>query len=319
MPDRSLPSVSVVIPTKGRPDLLERCLAAVLADQAASEVVVVVDGADPETERLLERLAGRDSRLRATRTPEEPAELHRVQRGRDHGVGLASSELVLSMDDDVVAGAGLVGGHARAHADRDDLVIVGYMPVVTERRWPRSSAQIKTYAGAYEEICDQFEADPSSILCQLWGGNVSVRRHRWLEAIKRPRVPSYLDDKEIGLLFLDDGLQAAFDRSLRADHFYERTLRGLVERAEKNYVAQADLRSAHSEAGRFYHPDESPRLHLRVLAAISRPAAGWFAVKWILIALISLMAVLRIRVLEEKGEAVLSWLAWERTAERHGG
>jgi glycosyltransferase involved in cell wall biosynthesis len=310
------PTVSVVIPTRGRPDLLERSLRSVLADEATAETIVVVDGSDPETEEFLDRMAQRDPRVRRTSTPPEPAELHRVQRGRDHGVELASSEVVLSMDDDVVAHPGLVGGHARAQAGRDDLVVVGYMPVVTPRRWPHIHSPVSYYAEAYEALCEEFAADPDSILRQLWGGNVSVRRSRWLQAIRQPRVASYLDDKEIGLLFLRDGLRGVFDPNLRADHFYERSLRGTVERAEKNYVAQADLRAAHPELLGAFSPGPPPGPHMRVLRWLSRSSVGWFAIKWALIALTAAAAALRLSAIEDKGTVALSWLAWERAARR---
>jgi glycosyltransferase involved in cell wall biosynthesis len=316
-PEPVLPTVSVVVPTRDRADLLERCLEAVLADEATSEVMVVVDGSDPRTDGLLGRLAERDQRVRVTRTPEEPASLHRVQRGRDHGVGLARSDVVLSIDDDVVAEPGLVAGHARAHVGRDDLVVVGYMPVVTPRRWPGSHAQIDEYAGAYEELCEQFAADSSSILPQLWGGNVSVHRRRWLEAIQQnPRIGSYLDDKELGLHFQQMGLQGKFDPGLRADHFYERSLRGMVERAERNCIAQADLRATFPAARSHFVPGPPPRAHLRLLRAISRSAVGWFAVRWGLIGLSSAAAALRISPLESKTTVALSWLAFDRTANR---
>jgi hypothetical protein len=278
---------------------------------------VVVDGGDPNTEGLLGRLAARDPRLRITRTPDEPAALHRVQRGRDHGVGIASGEVVLSMDDDVVAGPGLVSGHARAHAGRDDLVVVGYMPVVTPRRWPHSHAQITEYAGAYEELCEQFAADPSSILPQLWGGNFSVRRRHWLEAIQQtPRLGSYLDDKELGLHFQQMGLAGEFHPELRAEHYYERTLRGMVERAERNCIAQADLRAAFPAARSHFVPGPPPRAELRLLRAISRSALGWFVVRWGLIGLSSAAAALRVAAVESKATVALSWLAFDRTANR---
>src|SRR5438552_18910900 len=57
------PTVSVVIPTKNRPDLLRNALDSVLAQTFADyEIIVVVDGPDPATEELLR--AEPDPRLR---------------------------------------------------------------------------------------------------------------------------------------------------------------------------------------------------------------------------------------------------------------
>jgi glycosyltransferase involved in cell wall biosynthesis len=327
-----MPSVSIVMPTRDRPDLLARSLAAVLEDEATSEVIVVMDGDDPEVRRLLERMSSEDRRVRVASVPDEPAGLGRVQRGRDHGVELAGSDVVLAMDDDVVAHPGMVSGHAARHADRDDIVVVGYMPVVSPRRWPRSHAPVQEYAEAYETICRAYAAEPDSILRQLWGGNVSVRRSHWLQAIQRPRVTSsldegaWLDDKELGLLLRKEGLEAVFDPNLRADHWYERSLRGLVVRAEKNCLGQAQLRAVHPEANvevvdsrgepaetESEHAGQNPAL--RALGTVARTRTGWFVVRWGLIAITSAAAALRISPIERKGTVALSALAWQR-AER---
>ena len=53
-------TVSVVIPTRGRPALVCRAVRSALAQtHGAMEVVVVVDGPDAETERALEGLDAR--------------------------------------------------------------------------------------------------------------------------------------------------------------------------------------------------------------------------------------------------------------------
>jgi glycosyltransferase involved in cell wall biosynthesis len=309
-----LPSVAVVVPTRDRADLLARSLDAVLADEATTEAVVVVDGSDPETAELLGRLAQSDKRVRITSTPAEPAELGRVQRARDHGVSLADSEVVLSMDDDVVAEPGLVSGHARHHLGTENLVVVGYMPVATPRRWPRTHAQILHYAEAYEHTVHSYAEDRELILRNLWGGNFSLRRADWLRVIDGPRLNSYLDDKELGLRLLRQGLSGEFDSSLRAEHFYERSLRGLVERDRKNAIAQTELRAAfpEGEASVFDAAPSDPAMQF--LIRLSSWAPSWFVVKWGLIALTSAAAALRIAPLERRGVTALSMLAWTRTA-----
>lgn len=64
--------VSVVVPTYRRPELLCRCLAALLSqdlDPSAYEVIVVDDGASEETRRLVESLNGRASTLPGRASP----------------------------------------------------------------------------------------------------------------------------------------------------------------------------------------------------------------------------------------------------------
>ena len=197
----ALPTVSVVIPTSGRREILSEAIAAVLADPGASEVLIVLDessGATAEGDRLMERLAAIDPRVRTMRTPTGDQDLLSLQVARDAGTELAASEVVLSLDDDVILEPGAVSGHARLHAQAEGQVVVGYMPVVSSERWPRSSATIRFYSEAYEYTCDRYEADPGVILRQMWCGNVSVRRSDWLRAIRRPRLKCQgHDDQEL--------------------------------------------------------------------------------------------------------------------------
>jgi hypothetical protein len=309
-----LPTVSAMFLTRGRAQLLERALCAVLDDPATSEVVVVVDGDDPPTDDLLEGMARADSRLRVTRMPSPGTEgLDATQRGREHGTRLSDSDVVLALDDDVIAAPGLVRGHARWHARRDDAVVVGYMPVVTPHRWPWSHAPIRFYADAYEAHCEEYRSRPDSILHNLWGGNISLRRGRWLEVTGGGRVPCYLDDKEFGLLCLRHGLVGVFDPALRGDHWYQRSLRGFIERAEKTPAAERQLRRAYPDL-----LDPEPRVRLRIpvrlLIWLARPSIGWNAVRWSLIAAISVAAALRLRPLEDAGAR----LAWRVATERSG-
>jgi hypothetical protein len=309
-----LPSVTVMFITRGRAQLVRRALSAVLEDHATAEAIVVVDGDDPITTDVLGRLAVEDARIKVTHTPPGPDHLDSMQRGRDHGAKLAASDVVLSLDDDVVARPGMVSGHAERHVGDDDrLLVVGYMPVAARPRWPRSYAPIRFYSESYEEHCEQYAADPSYILKHLWGGNFSLRRADWLAAIGAGRVRCYHEDKEFGLLLARQGYRAVFDRDLRGDHWYDRDLRGFVQRAEKTVPAQAQLRAAYADVIEDAPWEDLPQHPvLRVLLRLSRPAAGWFGVRWSLISLASLAAALHLRRLENRSAEILWRIASER-------
>jgi glycosyltransferase involved in cell wall biosynthesis len=93
--DGQTADVCVVIPTRGRPQLLMRAVDSALAQSLApSEVLVVVDGPDPETEDQVE--AHPDPRVRLLRLP--------VNRGaagaRNAGVRAARSAWIAFLDDD---------------------------------------------------------------------------------------------------------------------------------------------------------------------------------------------------------------------------
>jgi hypothetical protein len=314
MPD-SLPTVSIMFLTMDRPLLIERALSAALEDPATTEAIVVIDGNDAETRDVLTRMAREDPRVRLTDMPPMGRDrLDNMQRGRDHGASLASSDVVLAMDDDVVAHPGLVSGHARLHAEVDDrVVVVGYMPVVTPPHWPRSYAPIRFYAESYEAHCEEYVSDPGSMLQKLWGGNLSLRRSHWLEAIEQGRARCYHEDKEFGLLLWRQGFRAEFDRSLRGDHWYERTLRGFVQRAQKSVLAHVELRAAYPELVEPGEPWERRRTR-DILLALTGPSAGWFVVRWGLITATTLAGALRLRKLEDFGARALWRVAWERAA-----
>lgn len=307
------PSIAVVMPTGAdRPVILE-ALRAVLGDPGTAEAIVVVAAADPaaaeagEPLRAVRAWAETEPRLRVITPPDDVEGLWRVQRARDEGVEAARTDVVLSLDDDVVLDPGVVSGHAAAHRDADDLVVVGYMPVATNQRWPRGNATIRFYAQSYEGHCRLYEEDPEEILKALWGGNVSVRRDRWLKAVERPRTSAWgHDDQELGLLFLREGMRGAFDRSLHGRHYYRRSLAGFVERAEKSPEGQAALRAA--------NPDllpEPPRERGRrdtlagPILALSRLPFVWALIRGALEAAMATAGVLR---LDKLGDALGRYL-----------
>ncbi|HEY0278594.1 MAG TPA: glycosyltransferase family 2 protein [Solirubrobacterales bacterium] len=315
--------VSVVILTGGGRLILDRTLDSVLADPGTAEVVIVLDAQYAVGDTAAARVAAikarsqGDQRLRVVPLPADDGKgLWRVQRGRDAGVEAARSEVVLMLDDDVVLHPGVVAGHACGHAEEANLVLIGYMPVATHYRWPRTDATVRVYSDSYEHQCNEYERNPESMLKGLWGGNVSVRRADWLRAIQRPRIAAWgHDDQEVGLLFLREGLQARFDRSLRGDHYYERSLSRLVERAEKSPPAQVQLSAA--------NPDllEAPvRRHVPwTLVRALRSPLVWGVVRGALEIGIALTGALRLGAAGKAGAGVLWTLARARAEDAGRG
>ena len=239
-----LPSVSVVVTTYNRRALLPRVVEPLLADPATTELIVVVDGCDDGSLQLLEELAIRDRRLRPVFV-----ENRGRSRARQAGVELAEGEVILLVDDDVVASTGLVSGHARHHARAEDLVVVGYMPVETPPRRSPGDFATYLYADSYDRFCAWYESDPGRVLLQLWGGNVSLRKANCL------RVPlhserfaqSFHEDQDFGIRCLRAGLRGTFDRSLLAHHVYRRDLDGFVRDAREEGAGRALVRRLHAD------------------------------------------------------------------------
>lgn len=89
------PLVSVVIPTRGRPELLRRAIASAFAQTYQNlEVVVVVDGPDVQTEEALRAL--KDERIRAQILPQNVG----GAEARNIGVRASRGQWIAFLDDD---------------------------------------------------------------------------------------------------------------------------------------------------------------------------------------------------------------------------
>lgn len=241
---RRLPTVSVVMPTYNRRDGLATVLTPLLADETAHEIVVVVDGSRDGSLEEVERLAAGDPRV-------IPVWQENAGEGaaRQAGVERATGDVVLLLDDDVEAEPGLVAGHARRHAERDDLVVLGYMPPVPPEPGDPDAFSTLLYAEAYEGRCASYEAEQDLILRHLWAGNVSLRRSTALEVgIGSDEYDErYHPDREFGLRLLADGRQGVFDRALRARHHYRRPLDAFVKDARSQGAGWTLVSRLHGE------------------------------------------------------------------------
>jgi len=214
-----LPTASVVMPTHGRSALLHTVLEPLLADGAATEIVVVADG-DDDAHRIASEIAEREPRLVAVATP-GVGENGARQAGVEHATG----DVVVLLDDDVLAHDGLVAGHADAHAGEEALVVLGYMPVAPGAH----GIPEELYALTYEATVAAYERDPDAILRNCWAGNLSLRRADALRVgLADPAYDaSYNADRDLGLRCERAGLTGRFRRELRATHLYRRSLRDL--------------------------------------------------------------------------------------------
>ncbi|MFP5070401.1 glycosyltransferase family 2 protein [Pseudonocardia nantongensis] len=108
--------LTVVIATRGRPESVRRCLAAVLAGDHPAVTVLVVDN-DPPDDRTREVLAGvGDPRARYVREPRRGASV-----GRNRGLAEAQTEIVAFTDDDTEPDPGWASRIAGAFADDPQL------------------------------------------------------------------------------------------------------------------------------------------------------------------------------------------------------
>jgi hypothetical protein len=114
--------------------------------------------------------------------------------------------------------------------------VVGYVEMdLPPRRRPGDFTRYK-YAKAYEADCASYERDPATILNNLWGGFISMRRSDYLRVMGDVEefVDGYHYDLDFGARCIEQGLDAVFDRSLRARHLYERDRAGFLRDARSS-------------------------------------------------------------------------------------
>ena len=244
-----LPEVSVVVASYNRRLRLPALVEAVLADEAASELIVVVDGCDDGSIEFLQQVAADEPRLRPIRVS------HRGHLAcLDAGVRMASSRVVLLLDDDVLPHEGLVSSHAAWHCAKSGLVVMGYMPVRLPKHRRHGDVGTYVYAGEYEMHCSRIERGELAVLDGLWAGNVSMSREVCLAVgLQSEKFPLfYHSDMDLGLRLKAAGLEGVFSRSLVASHLHERSTAAFLRDAIAQGAGDALVHQVHeSEIGSF--------------------------------------------------------------------
>jgi GT2 family glycosyltransferase len=214
---------SVIVPTYNRPEVLEECVRALVAqapDTPAYEVIVVDDGSRMEMGARLEALAGAAGRVRYVR--------HDTNRGRsatrNTGIGLAQGEIVLLVDDDVIVGPRYVAAHLAAHQAAGD----GHVVVIGNLSFPPDVVQRSNYARylqsrylGYRRPGDRHGIDPANLHPRfLISAVASMRR----EDLRRytpfdPAMRSYgCEDSVAGRRLTEHGIRIVFAPEATAIH-----------------------------------------------------------------------------------------------------
>jgi GT2 family glycosyltransferase len=258
--------ISVVIPTYQRRESARRTVERLLQDRRTPlEVVVVDDGSTDGTWHMLDAIAARDPRLVALRQPNGGK-----QSATRRAVQAARGRVLLFLDDDVLPEPGLVAGHLAAHAQQEDLVVVGYMPTTVPLPATGRAFATVLYAREYEGRCEAYERDPDDILQHLWMGNVSISRSAYDRAlaVDRTGFPHRHEDRDIGLLCAESGLRGRFDRSLRASHQHSRTVEQFVKDCRQQGAGMVELERRHPETAVFDLDDISSGLPTAAAAVV---------------------------------------------------
>lgn len=237
--DDALSPLSVVVTTYGRECSVEPVLRAVLADPAATEVVVVCDASPDATPQLLRRMSAAEPRLRPLLLEQNVGQ----PRARWRGVQAASHERVLSLDDDVLVAPGCITGHARGAAAGG--VLVGYMPTPRLPAWQSPSTY--QYAENYETRCREWEAG-AEVLQGMWAGNFSFDRSDFLRATDGFDFNvEYHEDRDLGLRLAALGLTGRFDRDLASTHQFVRSFAASLRDSYRAGIGATKVGATHGD------------------------------------------------------------------------
>jgi hypothetical protein len=210
----------VVAPTYRRRHGLPRFVEPLLREPELHELVMAVDGSEDGSVEWLEERRRDDGRIVVLDLPNRGA-----GPTRQAGIEAATGEVVLLLDDDVIAGPRLVAGHRRHHAELGPKLVQGYMPNDWPALPPGRRGIAYVYRRAYEQHCEQYRRDPRFVLRGFWGGNFSMPREELLRVgIEGLAVKRGQDDREFGLRCAKAGIRPVFDPALVGEHLYERDL-----------------------------------------------------------------------------------------------
>jgi glycosyltransferase involved in cell wall biosynthesis len=232
--------VSVVIPTRRPWDEWSRSIPLLTSDPVVSEIIVVDDRAG-NVECWSVRYA--DARVRVVRGGRAGP-----SAARQAGLEATAGDIVLLLDDDVIPSPGLATAHARRHRV-PSLVVVGYMPVPDPPGSKTEPVTRMLYRHEYAARIETYERDHTMILRHLWSGNVSMRREDAMRVgLASPTFRGRRhEDRELGLRCLAAGMAGVFDRSLLADHDYERSTEVFLEDARAQGAERVALHRLHAD------------------------------------------------------------------------
>jgi GT2 family glycosyltransferase len=223
----STPSISVVIPTYNRVDRWPAVLRGLSSQTLAAgdfEVVVVSDGSTDGTDEFLADVTTPFELVFDSQNNAGPA------AARNRGVELARSQLILFVDDDIVATSSLIERHlVHHHRTDDDLAVIGPMlspPGVTLSppiRWEQ--------AMLYKQYDAMTRGDYAAGYRQFFTGNASVRRASVQDAGGFDLRFRRNEDVELAYRMSQRGTRFVFDPDAAAHHYAERSFRAWLRNA----------------------------------------------------------------------------------------
>lgn len=263
--------LDVVIATYNRPAALRRCLGALAVQTVLPARVIVVDDHSPEplTAATVGDVAPLAVELLSMPDNGGPA------RARNAGVAASDADVVLFVDDDVVADMRLVERHVAAHEQAAHLAVIGPLAAPADwrptpwNRWEAATLKVeydRMQRGIYRPTWRQF-----------FTGNASLRRDDFERSGGFDSRFGRAEDIELGIRLRDEGCTFVFEPQAIGWHYAHRTRREWLRIARDYAVADAAIGRLYPEMRWLDHVDsEAGGRHAltRGLAAVLRPLRG---------------------------------------------
>lgn len=246
--------LTVVIPTHGRPQILQETLAG-LASQTVGgfDIVVVVDGTDqpvpgdPSVTAIVQDQAGPGA-------------------ARNRGVRAALRPLVLFLGDDMVPRPSLVEQHLRRHNEspRSEVAVLGHIDWHPSSRGGRILRWLEWSRTQFDFGCDEHGVAGFG---RFISSNVSLKRQFFLDAGGFDEEFSYYyEDLECAYRLDERGMVLLYEPEALAEHLHHYDLPTIIRRFEG--IAEGEWQLARKR------PEFPPFFLGRVREAVNRPEAS---------------------------------------------
>lgn len=207
---------SVCVPTYNGRDRVLQALDALQHQSVPPEryeVVVIVDGSTDDTAQALAQLQ-LDCPWRWVRQENQG-----LAGARNAAARLAQHEVLIFIDDDELAAAGLVGAHLDAQERHGDVLVQGFYPAAAG--YLRTGASL-LYDHILRESLLTLQEPNSPSQWAIWGGNISLRRDTFtrLGGFDQQTFREYGgEDTDFGLRLAALGIPFVVEPRALAHHF----------------------------------------------------------------------------------------------------
>jgi GT2 family glycosyltransferase len=263
-------SASVIVCTRNRAALLSQCIASIAAQRsrAANVEIIIVDNASTDDTAAVARCLQRE--MHGIRYAYEP--VLGLSRARNHGIRLATGELLLFIDDDATAEPGWLDAILDAYGRRDVSAVAGRI------RLDSSVPRPWWFVPEVEQLFSGLDLGerPRLLAAREWpfGTNMSVRHEIAVELGGFPEElgrtgDSLLSNEETAFFaqLRRRGLRIAYAPAAVVEHALPRdrlTIRWLTRRSYAQGRSDARLHERLVEDGESWFDGRSSRALARV-------------------------------------------------------